>query len=109
MKRLQLGVILLGMMSGLATAFAQGTAFTYQGRLTGASPANGSYGLRFDLRDGIVARSSIGTETSLRPSAQKLAEELKRRDAENDKLKQTVNELKELMKTMNDKLNGGAK
>jgi len=32
------------------SAFAQGTAFTYQGRLTdGGSPANGSYDLRFIL------------------------------------------------------------
>jgi trimeric autotransporter adhesin len=40
---------------------------------------------------------------------QKLAEELKRRDAENAELRQTVNELKELMQTMHRTLNGGAK
>lgn len=39
----------------------------------------------------------------------KLAEELKRRDAENAALRQTVNELKEMMQTMDRKLNGGAK
>src|SRR5215470_1752683 len=39
-------VIVLGAASG----FAQGTAFTYQGRLTsGANPANGSYDLTFTL------------------------------------------------------------
>jgi len=39
-----LGIILL------PSAFAQGTAFTYQGRLnSGASPANGSYDLTFAL------------------------------------------------------------
>jgi hypothetical protein len=34
----------------LSTAHAQGTAFTYQGRLNGSSgPANGSYDLKFTL------------------------------------------------------------
>jgi hypothetical protein len=34
----------------LATAFAQGTAFTYQGRLnSGGGPANGSYDLVLSL------------------------------------------------------------
>ena len=34
----------------LSTAFAQGTAFTYQGRLlSGANPANGTYNLTFSL------------------------------------------------------------
>src|SRR5260370_20861589 len=41
------------------SAFAQGTAFTYQGRLIdGASAANGSYDLRF----GIYGALSAGTE-----------------------------------------------
>src|SRR5260221_3297250 len=36
--------------SQLSTAFAQGTAFTYQGRLNdGANPANGNYDLTFTL------------------------------------------------------------
>jgi trimeric autotransporter adhesin len=36
----------------LSTAFAQGTAFTYQGRLNdGAIPANGTYDLRFLIYD----------------------------------------------------------
>src|SRR5215831_6712830 len=36
----------------LSTAFAQGTAFTYQGRLNdGAGPANGAYDLTFALFD----------------------------------------------------------
>jgi hypothetical protein len=34
----------------LSTTFAQGTAFTYQGRLNeGANPANGIYDLRFTI------------------------------------------------------------
>src|SRR6185295_12100895 len=42
-------VLFLGAISG---AFAQGTAFAYQGRLNdGANPANGSYDLRFSLWD----------------------------------------------------------
>jgi hypothetical protein len=36
----------------LSTAIAQGTAFTYQGRLNdGANPANGTYDLRFAIYD----------------------------------------------------------
>jgi hypothetical protein len=39
-------------LSALGNAQAQGTAFTYQGRLTdGGNPANGNYSLRFTLYD----------------------------------------------------------
>ena len=42
-------------------AFAQGSAFTYQGRLNdGSSPANGSYDLRFILRDAGVGGNQQG-------------------------------------------------
>jgi len=45
----------------LATAFAQGTAFTYQGRLNnGASPANGSYDLTFALFNAASGPSQLG-------------------------------------------------
>ena len=49
-------IIALGLLSTLnprlSTAFAQGTAFTYQGRLNNNSgPANGSYDLKFTLYD----------------------------------------------------------
>ena len=38
--------------AGLSTLQAQGTAFTYQGRLDeAASPAHGSYDLQFALHD----------------------------------------------------------
>jgi len=52
--RLVKGVIFLLLLSTLnlrlSTAFAQGTAFTYQGRLnSGSSPGNGLYDLRFKL------------------------------------------------------------
>jgi len=43
------------------SAFAQGTAFTYQGRLNdSASPANGSYDLRFAIYDALVSGSQQG-------------------------------------------------
>jgi hypothetical protein len=45
-------IVLLFVTLGLplSTAFAQGTAFTYQGRLfSGANPANGTYNLTFSL------------------------------------------------------------
>ncbi len=53
----------MGLSFGLlpATIFAQGTAFTYQGKLnTGETPANGNYDLRFTIYDssggvGVVA------------------------------------------------------
>ena len=43
-------VLLAGIHSQFATAHAQGTAFTYQGRFyDGANPANGNYDMRFQL------------------------------------------------------------
>jgi len=44
--------VLLGTFVLETTALGQGTAFTYQGRLTdGGSPANGGYDLRFSIYD----------------------------------------------------------
>src|ERR1017187_5836817 len=44
----------------LSTAFAQGTVFSYQGRLyDGANPANGRYDLRFNLYDALSAGSLV--------------------------------------------------
>ncbi|GEM_PF-269571 len=44
------GVLLLGLFAGADSAFAQGTQFTYQGRLNNnGSPANGSYDLVFGV------------------------------------------------------------
>src|SRR2546423_1843971 len=44
----------------LRTVFAQGTAFTYQGRLTeGAAPASGAYDFRFALYDNLTAGTVI--------------------------------------------------
>jgi hypothetical protein len=45
----------------LATLHAQGTAFTYQGRLNdGANPANGTYDLRFQLNDAATGGNNRG-------------------------------------------------
>ncbi len=45
----------------LSTVFAQGTAITYQGRLTDASsPANGSYDLRFTVYDALTGGTAVG-------------------------------------------------
>jgi hypothetical protein len=52
-------IIHLGL--ALNTTFAQGTAFTYQGRLNdGALPASGSYDLRFALFDNNVGNNQQG-------------------------------------------------
>src|ERR1043166_1941379 len=49
---LTIGAAFCSFFAVLNFAFAQGTAFTYQGRLTdGANAANGSYDLRFTLFD----------------------------------------------------------
>lgn len=63
-------LVILTVLLALAahTAHAQGTAFTYQGRLTdGGSPANGAYDLRFklyDLATGGTLQGSPNTVTS---------------------------------------------
>src|SRR5437899_9834832 len=54
------------LLAGFST-LAQGTAFTYQGRLNDAgSPANGTYDLRFRLYDALAAGTLIsGPVTNL--------------------------------------------
>jgi hypothetical protein len=65
MKNKLRALLTLALLSGFTpqfSAFAQGTAFTYQGRLmAGTGPANGSYDLRFALFDAV----SAGTQVSL--------------------------------------------
>src|SRR5438445_1065065 len=68
--------LLATLNSQLATGFAQGTAFTYQGRLNdGGAPANGSYDLTFTLLNvssgagtmaGPVTNSAVGASNGLR-------------------------------------------
>ncbi len=57
--------LLLGLTVGL---HAQGTAFTFQGRLTDSgAPANGVYDFQFALRDALTAGNAIGTPLTLNP------------------------------------------
>src|SRR5471030_2652841 len=71
MKNQNLSLLALALLalstlnSQLSTAHAQGTAFTYQGRLNdGASVANGSYDLRFMLYSVVTGGSAIGSLTN---------------------------------------------
>lgn len=65
-KPIGLAVFALALLSTLSpqlpTAFAQGTVFTYQGRLNdGGSPANGTnYGMSFHLYDAATGGTSLG-------------------------------------------------
>src|SRR5208337_2519943 len=50
-----MGVALSGLLVTIAPAFAQGTAFTYQGRLNdGGNAAQGTYDLQFTLTDSLI-------------------------------------------------------
>ena len=54
-RKVPLLIVLLTLSSSVVPAFAQGTAFTYQGQLTDrGSPANGSYDLTFILYDAVT-------------------------------------------------------
>jgi len=55
--------IVLASLAGVHQAAAQGTAFTYQGRLnSGGNPANGSYDLTFSLFNTATARSIVSNQ-----------------------------------------------
>ncbi|MBI1760200.1 MAG: tail fiber domain-containing protein [Acidobacteria bacterium] len=57
-----LSLMLLLAISVCATALAQTTAFTYQGKLTDAgNPATGAYDLQFRLFDALVSGNQVGT------------------------------------------------
>src|SRR5260370_5872333 len=65
MKNKSLLILTLALLSTsnsqFSTLFAQGTAFTYQGRLDdGANPANGAYDLRFMLYTADPGGSQVG-------------------------------------------------
>jgi trimeric autotransporter adhesin len=64
LPRLFAALVLLAfsiLISQFTSARAQGTAFTYQGRLTdGANPANGAYDLRFTVFDNSAGGSQQG-------------------------------------------------
>lgn len=62
-----LGLLLVLVAQALG-ALAQGTAFTFQGRLTdGGAPANGLYDFQFSLRDAATAGNAIGSPLTLNP------------------------------------------
>lgn len=65
-KKILAGVAVLGSLFAAAdTAGAQGTDFTYQGRLLDAGlPANGAYDLTFGLFDDAAAGNQVGTAIS---------------------------------------------
>src|ERR1041385_3712724 len=53
-------VLTIGLLAAVQCALAQGTAFTYQGRLNdGSGIANGAYDLRFTLYDALSAGSVV--------------------------------------------------
>ena len=57
---LNLLAVILALCVGLVSARAQGTAFTYQGRLTdNGSAANGNYNLRFTIYDSVTSGTVI--------------------------------------------------
>jgi hypothetical protein len=61
-KLLALALTFLILNTQLSTLFAQGTAFTYQGRLNVAgAPANGSYDLTFALFNSLSGGTQQGT------------------------------------------------
>src|SRR6516164_847716 len=61
-------VSLLSTINFQLSTFAQGTAFTYQGRLNdGSAPANGNYDMQFYLRNLLIGGSPVGTTNSLAP------------------------------------------
>jgi len=52
----------------VGAACAQGTGFTFQGRLTdGGAPANGLYDFQFGLRDALTAGNAVGSPLTLNP------------------------------------------
>jgi trimeric autotransporter adhesin len=65
-KLLIASLLISTLNSQLSTAFAQGTAFAYQGRLTdGANPASGLYDIRFAIYDALASGTQqVGTVTN---------------------------------------------
>ena len=63
-------LFLFALCAGASIGFAQGTAFTYQGRLSDSgAPANGVYDLQFTLRDALTAGNQIGRPVTVPSSA----------------------------------------
>jgi len=69
-KKLSLSLLVVCTWLSGATAQAQGTAFTYQGRLTdGANPANGTYDLRFTVYDAVANGNVVSGTITKAPTA----------------------------------------
>src|SRR3989440_8259922 len=63
---LAVAVIALAFLFAAASAFAQTSSFTYQGRLTdGGSAANGNYDVQFALFDSLSGWTQIGSTQTL--------------------------------------------
>src|SRR3954469_19775109 len=61
MKTSIVWIVLFSVLAIFSNAFAQGTAFTYQGRLnSGANTAAGNYDLRFAIYDNTIGGSQQG-------------------------------------------------
>lgn len=61
---LRFGAVICLILCAVSAAWAQTTAFTYQGRLTDAgNPANGDYDLQFTLFDALVGGTQQGIQT----------------------------------------------
>src|SRR6266404_2033679 len=57
-----LGIALCSLFTAVNPLFAQGTAFTYNGRLSdGGSPANGNYDLTFAVFDADSGPTQVGS------------------------------------------------
>src|SRR5947209_6562796 len=57
-----LGAVLASLFTNVTSAIAQGTLFTYQGRLnTGGSPANGLYDFRFKVYLDSYGTTQVGS------------------------------------------------
>src|SRR5580765_3407059 len=68
--KIKLHLLLLAILSASAPARAQGTAFTYQGRLNdNGSLANGDYDLKFSLFDDPSAGSQVGDSLTNAPTS----------------------------------------
>ena len=67
-SRAACGFLALAVLAGTQTVHAQGTAFTYQGRLNdGANPANGSYDLKFTIFGASSGGSAAAGPVSVAP------------------------------------------
>jgi hypothetical protein len=94
---------LLSLVSSTLTAARLGTAFTYQGPLTGGgAPANGNYELQFMLFE--AASGGAAVSGLALGAIQGLNQKLEEKNAA---LQKEVAELKALVEALAEKVNGG--